>query len=191
MERGRSFLLTAKFFLLAVGLCRLWSFALVFLLTVENRFGLFYLRFPPSGNWVGSFLLTVPPRPEIGFGLFYLPSRRHGHASVGPLYWSFLLTVPPLRKLGWVFSAYGSPPSRNWFWSFFCLPSRRHGHASVGPLYKKWSYLFAARTIFDQWSGLPLRARFQRRSPAFIFEKKKLLPLHFTYGLIFFAYGGN
>ena len=27
----------------------------------EIRFGLFCLRFPPSGNWVWSFLLTVPP----------------------------------------------------------------------------------------------------------------------------------
>ena len=41
------------------------------LFTVENRFGLFYFRFPPSGNWVWSFLLTVPPRPEIGFGRFF------------------------------------------------------------------------------------------------------------------------
>ena len=54
-----------------------WSFLLTvwsFLLTVEIWFGLFYLRspplqkfghfclrFPPSGNWVWSFLLTVPP----------------------------------------------------------------------------------------------------------------------------------
>ena len=51
-----------------------WSF----LLTVENRFGLFYLRFPPSGNWFGLFCLRFPPRPEIGFGLFYLrfPHRK-------------------------------------------------------------------------------------------------------------------
>ena len=31
------------------------------LLMVEIEFGLFYLRFPLSGNWVWSSLLTVPP----------------------------------------------------------------------------------------------------------------------------------
>ena len=32
-----------------------------FVLVVEDRFGLFCVRFPPSGNWV----FTVPPGPEI------------------------------------------------------------------------------------------------------------------------------
>ena len=85
--RGSVFLLTVGSFLLTVGLCCLRSirfgffcsqlkFGLVFLLLmVENRFGLFCygsarleiglglfgLRCPPSGNWVWSFLLTVPP----------------------------------------------------------------------------------------------------------------------------------
>ena len=45
-----------------------WSF----LLTVENRFGLFYLQFPPSGKLVWFFVLTVAPCPKIGFGFFYL-----------------------------------------------------------------------------------------------------------------------
>ena len=44
-------------------------------LRLKNRFGLFYLRFPPSANWIWSFLLTVPP------------SRNW--------FWSFSLTVPP------------------------------------------------------------------------------------------------
>ena len=86
LKLGRSFLVTGKSFLLTVGLCCLLSIALVFLtcgwnsvcflLTVENRFGLFYLwlkigpeirfgrfclRLPPSGNLVWSFLLTVFP----------------------------------------------------------------------------------------------------------------------------------
>ena len=67
-KRGRSFLLTARYFLLTV----IW-------------FGLFYVRlklglvfFACGGKSVWSFLLTVPPRPEIGFGLFYLrfPHRK-------------------------------------------------------------------------------------------------------------------
>ena len=45
---------------------------------------------------VWSLLLTV----ETRFGLFCLPWKL----------WSFLLAVPPVRKLGLVFSAYGSPP---------------------------------------------------------------------------------
>ena len=87
IDMGRSFLLAGKSFLLTVGLCCLQlKFVLVFLLTVEIRvglfclrcklglvfftygspcpeirFGLFCLRFAPSGNWVWSFLLTVPP----------------------------------------------------------------------------------------------------------------------------------
>ena len=79
---GGSFLLTARSFLLTVGLCYLrWSF----LLTVEIRFGLFYLRlkfvlvfFAYGGKSVWSFLLMVPPVQKIGFGLFYLrfPHRK-------------------------------------------------------------------------------------------------------------------
>ena len=68
----RSFLLTVRSFLFTVDLCCLRSIGLVFftcgsysvwsfLLVVENRFGLFYLRFLLSGNRVWSFLLTVPP----------------------------------------------------------------------------------------------------------------------------------
>ena len=74
--KGGSFLLTARSFLLTVGLCYLrWSF----LLTVEIWFGLFYLRlkfglvfFAYGGESVWSFLLTVPLVQKIGFGLFYL-----------------------------------------------------------------------------------------------------------------------
>ena len=70
---GRSFLLTARSFLLTARSLLLtlkfglvfftygWNSVWSFLLTVENRFGLFYLRFPPSGNYFWSFLLTVPP----------------------------------------------------------------------------------------------------------------------------------
>ena len=73
---GGSFSLTARSFLLTVGLCYLrWSF----LLTVEIRFGLFYLRLKfglvflaYGGKSVWSFLLTVPPVQKIGFGLFCL-----------------------------------------------------------------------------------------------------------------------
>ena len=43
-----------------------WSSVLSFLLTVEIWFG----RFAHGGKSVWSFLLTVPPRPEIGFGIF-------------------------------------------------------------------------------------------------------------------------
>ena len=63
---GRSFLLTAKSFFTCG-----WSLLLtviwfgLFLLAVENRFGLFYLRFPPSENWIWSFLLTVPPVQKL------------------------------------------------------------------------------------------------------------------------------
>ena len=49
-----------------------WSF----LLTVENRFGLFLLTVPPVRKLVWSFLLMAPP-----------PS--------GNCFWSCLLTVPP------------------------------------------------------------------------------------------------
>ena len=59
---------------------------------------LFYLRlkfglvfFAYGGKSVWSFLLTVPLRPEIRFGLFCL--------------W-----VPLVQTLGLVFFAYGSPP---------------------------------------------------------------------------------
>ena len=64
-------------FYLRLGLFCLWlvfvaysNLVWSFLLTVENRFGLFCLRFPPSGNWFGLFCLRFPPCPEIGFGLF-------------------------------------------------------------------------------------------------------------------------
>ena len=61
---GRSFYLrVSHFYLLAYGQLA-WSF----LLTVEIRFGLFAYW----GKSVWSFLLTVPPRPEIRFGLFFL-----------------------------------------------------------------------------------------------------------------------
>ena len=59
-----------------------WSF----LLTVEIRFGLLSLRWKS----VWSFLLTVPPWPEIRFGLFCLR-----FPLSGDWVWSFLLTVPP------------------------------------------------------------------------------------------------
>ena len=76
---GGSFLLTARSFLLTVGLCHLrWSF----LLTVEIRFGLFCLRL----KFGLVFLLMVENR----FGLFYL-------------------RFPLSRKLGLVFFTYGSP----------------------------------------------------------------------------------
>ena len=79
-QKGGSFLLTARSFLLTVGLCYLrWSF----LLTVEIRFGLFYLR--------------------LKFDLVFFA---YGGKSV----WSFLLTVENRsRKLGLVFFTYGSP----------------------------------------------------------------------------------
>ena len=79
---GGSFLLTARSFLLTVGLYYLrWSF----LLTVEIRFGLVYLRlkfglvlFAYGGKLAWSSLLTVPLVQKIGFGLFYLrfPHRK-------------------------------------------------------------------------------------------------------------------
>ena len=73
---GGSFSLTARSFLLTVGVCYLrWSF----LLTVKIWFGLFYLRlnyglvfFAYGGKSVWSFLLTVLLVQGIGFGLFYL-----------------------------------------------------------------------------------------------------------------------
>ena len=76
LKRGGSFLLTARSFLLTVGLCYLrWSF----LLTVKIWFGLFHLRlnyglvlFAYGGKSVWSFLLTVLLVQGIGFGLFYL-----------------------------------------------------------------------------------------------------------------------
>ena len=79
---GMSLLLTGKFFCLRLVFVAYGQLAWSFLLTVcsfllmveirfglftygsacpEVRFGLFCLRFPPSGNWVWSFLLTVPP----------------------------------------------------------------------------------------------------------------------------------
>ena len=73
---GRSFLLLVRYFLLTVG----WSW----LLMVDSTYGcnsvnrfvcFFYFRFPPSGSWVWSSLLTVPPVQELG--------------------WSSLLAVPP------------------------------------------------------------------------------------------------
>ena len=86
---GRSFLLTGKSFLLTVGLCCLRSVGLVFftygrnsvwssLLTVEIGLVFFAYGSPLAGNWVWSFLLTVPPVREIGFGLFCLrfPHRK-------------------------------------------------------------------------------------------------------------------
>ena len=74
-EWGGLFLLTARSFLLTVGLCYLrWSF----LLTVKIWFALFYLRlnyglvfFAYGGKLVWSFLLTVFLVQGIGFGLFY------------------------------------------------------------------------------------------------------------------------
>ena len=85
---GGSFLLTARFFLLTVGLCYLrWSF----LLTVEIWFGLFYLRlkfglvfFAYCGKSVWSFLLTLPLVQKIGFGLFCLrfPHRKQKRRTV-------------------------------------------------------------------------------------------------------------
>ena len=45
-----------------------WSF----LLTVENRFGLFLLTVPPVRKLDLVFSAYGSPRPEIGFGLFYL-----------------------------------------------------------------------------------------------------------------------
>ena len=63
---GRSFLLTGKSFLLAVGLTVNWlglfdlRFSL-FLLMVEIRFGLFYLRFPPLRKLGFVFFPYVSP----------------------------------------------------------------------------------------------------------------------------------
>ena len=57
-------------FCLRLGLCyghSAWSFylrlkfGLVFFLTVENSVWSFYFWIPLSGNWIWSFLLTVPP----------------------------------------------------------------------------------------------------------------------------------
>ena len=86
---GRSFLLTGKSFLLTVGLGCLRSIGLVFfaygwnsvwsfLLTVVNRFGLFYLRLPPVRKLGLVFFAYGSPRLEIGFGLFCLrfPHRK-------------------------------------------------------------------------------------------------------------------
>ena len=58
-----------------------WSFLLTvwsFLLTVENRFGLFCLRFPPVRKLGLVFFTYGSPRLEIGFGLFCLrfPHRK-------------------------------------------------------------------------------------------------------------------
>ena len=74
----------------------LFYLRLVFVAYGQLAWSLFYLRvtfglvfFAYGGKLVWSFLLTVPPWPEIRFGLF-------------------LLTVPPVRKLGLVSFAYGS-----------------------------------------------------------------------------------
>ena len=71
LAQGRSSSLTVRSSLLTISLCCSWTmvfFLMVdmrfgsFWLTAGNRFGLFYLRFPPSGNWVWSLLLTLPPQ---------------------------------------------------------------------------------------------------------------------------------
>ena len=74
IQKGRSFLLTARSFSLAVGLCCLREIGLVFALTDESGFGLFCLR--SKMGWV--FIAFGFPRPELGFGLFYLglPHRK-------------------------------------------------------------------------------------------------------------------
>ena len=61
---GGSSLLTAKSFLLTVGLGCLRSIGLVFF-----TYGLVFFAY--GGNWVWSVLLTVPPPPGIRFGLFF------------------------------------------------------------------------------------------------------------------------
>ena len=80
---GGSFLLTGRSFFPTVGLCCLRSIRSVF-----STYGLVFFAY--GGNQVWSFLLTVPLRPEIRFGLF-------------------CLRFPSVRKLGLVFFAYGSP----------------------------------------------------------------------------------
>ena len=74
---GRSFLLTARFFYLRLVFVSYGSLAWSFLLTVENRFGLFYLQFPRPELGFGLFCLRFPPRLEIGFGFFYLRFPHH------------------------------------------------------------------------------------------------------------------
>ena len=81
------FLLTGKSFLLTVGLCCLRSIGLVFF-CLRLKFGLVFFAY--GGKSVWSFLLTVPPGPEIRFGLFCLRFPPSGNWV-----WSFLLTVPP------------------------------------------------------------------------------------------------
>ena len=80
------YLLYGGLFYFRLGLFYLWlvfaTYGGLFLLTVEIRFGLFYLR--------------------LKFGLVFFA---HGGKSAR----SFLLTVPLSGKLGLVFFAYGSP----------------------------------------------------------------------------------
>ena len=84
---GRSFLLTGKSFYSRLVFVAYGQLAWSFLLTVEIRFGLLCLRWKS----VWSFLLTVPPWPEIRFGLFCLRFPHRPEIGFG----RFLLTVPP------------------------------------------------------------------------------------------------
>ena len=61
-------LLTVRFFYLRLVFVAYRNLALSSLLAVEIWFGLFAY----SENWIWSSLLTVPPRPKMGFGFFCL-----------------------------------------------------------------------------------------------------------------------
>ena len=87
-----------------------------------KRVGLFYLWFVPfADGW--SLLLTVN-NSVWSFLFLRLRFALVIFAYSGKSVWSFLLTVPPVRKLGLVFSAYGSPCPEIGF-GLFCLRFHR------------------------------------------------------------------
>ena len=85
--QGRSFLLTGKSFYLRLVFVAYGQLAWSFFY-LRLKFGWVFSAYGRKSVW--SFLLTVPPCPEIRFGLF-------------------LLTVPPSGNWVCFFFAYGSP----------------------------------------------------------------------------------
>ena len=66
------------------------EFGSVFLLTVENRFGLFYLRCPPSGSWIWSFFAYGSPTVSKGdLNRKTNPCPKHPELSMPPqIHWT-------------------------------------------------------------------------------------------------------
>ena len=73
---GLVYLRAGLFLLMAVGLVSLsWlKFRLVLFAYGGNRFSILCLRFPTSGNWIWSFVLTVPPVQNLD-SVFFIRSR--------------------------------------------------------------------------------------------------------------------